>query len=194
MDLGSGRYLVRKARDAILAHLQGGPAPKVEGFHEKQGVFVTLETYPDKGLRGCIGFPEPVMPLGKAVVDAAVFAAVDDPRFPPVTKEELGRLLVEMSVLTPPQRMECAPDKRPAKILIGRDGLIARCKGGGGLLLPQVPVEWGWDAKTFIGQTCIKAGLPSDAWKRKDVEFYTFRAEIFSEETPGGKVVKKKEE
>lgn len=172
--------------------MSGKKAPVVEGFREKQGVFVTLLTHPGHDLRGCIGFPEPVLPLGEALVQAAVSAALDDPRFQPVDKDELEGLVVEISVLSQPKQMECPPSSRCRHVKIGRDGLIARRYRNGGLLLPQVPVEWGWDSSTFLGQTCVKAGLSPDCWKDAKTDFYTFQAEVFCEQSPGGKAVKKK--
>lgn len=191
MDLESGRYLVKKAREAITLYLKGQGLPKIDGFSRKQGVFVTLETYPRRELRGCIGFAEPILPLSKAIVQAAIAAATQDPRFPPVGEEELDGIVVEISVLTPPKKMVCPPEKRPGNVIIGKDGLIVRCGETTGLLLPQVPVDLQWDQKTFVCQTCIKAGLLPDHWKRGDADFYKFQAEIFSEKTPGGEVEKK---
>jgi uncharacterized protein (TIGR00296 family) len=192
MDLESGKYLVKKAREAIESYLSGKGLPEVKGFEKKQGVFVTLETYPDKNLRGCIGFAEPIMPLNEAIIRAAVSAATQDPRFPPVNSSDLKKIVIQISVLTPPKKIVCPVGERPGEVAIGKDGLIAKCGSNTGLLLPQVPVDWEWDEKTFICQTCIKAGLPSDSWESENVELYKFQAEIFSEKTPAGKVEKKK--
>ena len=188
----SGKSLVKLARDIIEAQLSGKPLPKVEGFDEKQGVFVTLETHPDHDLRGCIGFTDPVFPLKKALVQAAISAAVQDPRFPPVTLPEMDHLVVEVSVLTTPLLLQAKPEERHKKIRIGRDGLIVRWNGYCGLLLPQVPVDWKWEPKTFLSQTCIKAGIPSDYWLKPEVKIYTFQAHVFCEKTPRGPVVKHK--
>lgn len=127
-----------------------------------------------EGLRGCIGFPYPVKPLAEAVQEAAVGAALQDPRFPPLRAEELSALEIEISVLTPPKSLE------PSQVKVGVHGLIVSRGGRSGLLLPQVAMEYGWDAPTFLAQTCLKAGLPKDAW-RKDAELSAFEAQVFSE-------------
>ena len=181
------------ARRAIEAHLQGKdfsvPKDIPDRFRKKSGVFVTLNTYPDSDLRGCIGYPEPIMPLVEAVIDSAVSAAARDPRFVPVTARELGRIVVEVSLLTPPELMKVKdPREYLNAIIIGRDGLIADNGFGRGLLLPQVPVEQEWDVHEFLDHTCMKAGLPADAWTEKGTRLYRFTAEIFDELAPGGKV------
>jgi len=181
------------ARRAIEAHLQGmdfcGPKDLPDRFRKKSGVFVTLNTYPDRDLRGCIGYPEPIMPLVEAVLDSAVSAAARDPRFEPVTARELGRIVVEVSLLTPPELVKVKDPREYLKaISIGRDGLIADNGFGRGLLLPQVPVEQGWDVHEFLDHTCMKAGLPAAAWTEKGTRLYRFSAEIFDELEPGGRV------
>ena len=159
-----------------------------ENFTKKSGVFVTINTYPKKELRGCIGYPEPVMPLIDAVIDSAKNAC-RDPRFPPLEKNELNRIVVEVSLLTKPEMIKIDnPINYPEKIKIGRDGLIAESGFYRGLLLPQVPVEWKWDKETFLSHTCMKAGLVSDAWLDKKTKIYSFQAQIFSEETPNGEI------
>lgn len=192
MQLESGRYLIKKVREAISSYLSGKSLPDLEGFQEKQGVFVTLHTYPENQLRGCIGFAQPVLPLHDALVRAAIGAAVHDPRFSPVSINELDKLVIEISVLSPPQKMVCPAGQRPGQVSIGKDGLIAACGNNSGLLLPQVAVDLAWDSKTFLCQTCVKAGLPKDSWEKEDVEFHKFQAEIFSEKTPKGEIEKKK--
>ena len=170
------RLLLELARHSILATLQKGKKlPSVESLsprlREKRGVFVTLWS---DDLRGCIGFPLPVMPLGEAAQEAAVSAAIHDPRFPPVRPEEMPQILIEISVLTVPKEIEAS------KIKVGVHGLIVRQGNRSGLLLPQVPMEFGWDAKTFLEQTCVKAGLPPDAWMGK-IQLQAFEAQVFSE-------------
>ncbi len=190
-----GEYLVRLAR-AVIEHrlgLRGPPEPGYRArFPEKRGVFVTLSQYPTGGLRGCIGLPYPVEPLGEAVVKMALEAAFGDPRFPPVEPQEMDRLLVEVSVLTLPTPVEASsPDQLPEAVQVGRDGLIVSRGWNRGLLLPQVAVEWGWDSRQFLSQCCLKAGLPPDAWRRGGVEVYRFQAQVFGEEEPRGRVVGK---
>lgn len=176
--------LLQLARDSIRAHLKGEGIPSLEGASpllcERRGVFVTLH---HRGrLRGCIGYLEAVKPLGQAVVEMAAAAAFHDPRFLPLREEELAGLEVEISVLTPMQRLERVED-----IQVGKHGLYLEKGLGRGLLLPQVAVEYRWDRTTFLQQTCCKAGLPPDAWKDADARIYTFTAEIFSDppEKPG---------
>ncbi len=192
-----GTALVRYARSVISSHYsrKTPPAPESlkEFFNEDRGVFVTLETYPEKELRGCIGYPEPIMPLGDAVKDAAVSAATRDPRFPPVRESELDNLIVEVSVLTKPELIKVKKPMEYAKeVVVGRDGLIVEKGYFRGLLLPQVPVEWKWDAEEFLSNTCMKAGLNPDAWLLHATKIYKFSAQIFSETSPAGEVVEKK--
>lgn len=185
MDLltaDEGDLAVRLARGTIDHVCAKKPKPALHltpVFREKRGVFVTLNRRGE--LRGCIGLPYPVMPLGGAIEHAAAAAALEDPRFPPVTKEELGEISLEVTILTVPVALEAAPAHRPEKIEVGRHGLIARGMGTSGLLLPQVATEYGWDATTFLEHTCIKAGLPAGCWKQDSVEFLTFEGQIFSE-------------
>ena len=194
-----GEFLVRLARRAIEEYVKNGrtikpPEDTPPELWEKMGVFVTLNRRhapPQMALRGCIGFPLPIYPLVEATIKAAIYAAVDDPRFPPVRESELNDLVIEVSVLTPPELIEGPPEERPMKIKVGRDGLIIEKGIYSGLLLPQVPVEWGWDEEEFLSQTCWKAGLPPDCWLDKDTRVYRFTAEIFEEEEPGGPVRRK---
>ncbi len=190
-----GVYLVKLAREAIERRLGGEGNPDISDasgvLRQPCGVFVTLNRVEGGAhrLRGCIGFPYPVKPLAEAVVDSALSAAFDDPRFPGVSRGEVESIVVEVSVLTPPEEVEV--DSRleyPERIEVGRDGLIV-CKGRNqGLLLPQVPVEWGWEAEEFLTQCCLKAWLPPDAWLTDGTDIYKFQAIIFAEETPRGPV------
>ena len=157
------------------------------GFDEPRGVFVTLTRTADGALRGCVGFPLPVFPLRAAIPRAAWAAAVDDPRFPPVGLGEIDRLLVELSVLTRPERLG-PPSARAGEIEIGRDGLIVEADGTIGLILPQVATEQGWGPERFLSETCRKAGLPASAWQSAEVTVRRFRAELFRELAPGGAV------
>ncbi len=136
-------------------------------------MFVTLTKGGD--LRGCIGFIEPVAPLGQAVIRAAIYAATEDPRFPPVRPAELRDLKFEISVLTPVREIS-----DPREVTVGRHGLIIARDGLKGVLLPQVPVENKWDRETFLEQASLKAGLPRDAW-RQGAKLYVFEAIVFHE-------------
>jgi len=177
-----GLMAIRSARGAIEHVCAKKPRPALKlspVFDEKRGVFVTLTE--DGELRGCIGLPYPVMPLGEAIVHAATAAAREDPRFPPVGREELDKISVEVTILTVPVTMDGDPSQRPGHVQVGRHGLIARSRGTSGLLLPQVATEYGWDAKTFLDHTCMKAGLPAGCWTSPSVEILTFEGQIFSE-------------
>ncbi len=191
-----GKKAVHIARRTVDTFVRGRgryvPEEFPEIFKEKRGVFVTLQKYPGGELRGCIGFPEPVAQLIDALIDSAISAASRDPRFEPVREDELDGITVEVSVLTPPQLLKVKDTQDyPKRISIGRDGLIIRQGFASGLLLPQVPVEWGWDEEEFLSQTCWKAGLPPDAWLDPEAEIYSFQAQIWTEKTPRGEVVKK---
>lgn len=144
-----------------------------EKFRAPRGAFVTLTKAGN--LRGCIGYIEPVLPLGRAVIRTAIFAATEDPRFRPVTPAELEGLRVEISVLTPAREIA-----DPRLVKVGTHGLIVERGGSRGVLLPQVPVENGWDRETFLEQGCVKAGLPPDAWKR-GAKISVFQAIVFHE-------------
>ena len=189
MELEKGEKLVRYARDVIEKHVRGEKIGELDNFEEKSGVFVTIETYPARMLRGCIGIPEPIMELRKAIKEAAI-SACHDPRFPDLREDELDNIVVEVTILTPPQLIKCKPREYPEHIEVGRDGLIVEKGWYKGLLLPQVAVEYKWDAEEFLANTCMKAGLPPDAWLDEDTKVYKFQGEIFAEEEPRGKVVR----
>jgi uncharacterized protein (TIGR00296 family) len=191
-----GKLAVRIARAIVESHVKHERPPEFkipEILKNNGGVFVTLTTYPEDELRGCIGYPEPVMPLIDALKDAAASAASRDPRFPPVRAQELKKIKVEVSLLTPPVEI-CVekPRKLVECVKVGEDGLIAQRDWARGLLLPQVPVEWKWDAEEFLCQTCVKAGMMPDAWLQKDTKIFKFQAEVFSESKPGGEVKRRK--
>jgi len=187
-----GRFAVRTARAVLENHVRHLPQPEVEApprFREKFGVFVTLTRHPSDELRGCIGYPEPVAPLIDAIKDSAISASSRDPRFRPVSTEELGHVKVEVSLLTRPEEVVVKrPTEYPKRVKVGEDGLIVQRGWARGLLLPQVPVEWGWDSEEFLSQTCIKAGLMPDAWLQPGTKIFKFQAEVFSEAEPGGEV------
>lgn len=171
------RELLNLARNTIFVYLSNGtreyPADPNPAFLPERGVFVTLHRQGE--LRGCIGYPLPVKPLVEAVVDNAVSAATEDPRFPPVTLEEMELIDIEISVLTVPQEVKSVED-----VLVGRDGIIITKGYNRGLLLPQVPVEQRWDLNQYISYGCMKAGLPQDEWQR-GVTIETFQAIVFGE-------------
>ena len=181
-----GDAAVLLARGAIGHALTKEPQPVLKltpVFFEKRGVFVTLTEH--GGLRGCIGFPYPIMPLSEAIGEAAVAAALQDPRFPPITGAEFPSITVEVTVLTLPQKLACKPDQRPAQVEVGKHGLIVKGMGTSGLLLPQVATEYGWDSTTFLDHTCAKAGLPGRCWTSNRVEVLTFEGQIFHRQPQG---------
>ena len=195
-----GKFLVKLARQTVTTYLENGLLLQVSDeisskLMEPVGVFVTLSIYnnENKMLRGCIGLPYPTTPLAKAVIEAAISAATQDPRFSPVTPEELDQIVFEVSVLTPPELVSTEkPTDYPIKIKVGRDGLIIEYGYNKGLLLPQVPVELNWKEEEFLCQTAMKAGLPPDSWLLKDTRIYRFQAIIFEEVSPKGNIERKK--
>jgi AmmeMemoRadiSam system protein A len=188
MDLSTAdqELLFRVARESIRAHLKGETAPLPPAtsslLSQPRGVFVTLKR---RGrLRGCIGYLEAVKPLLSAVQEMAVAAAFGDPRFPPLKEDELADLEIEISVLSPFQRIA-----KVDEIQVGRHGLYLEQGASRGLLLPQVATEYGWDRLTFLKQTCVKAGLPPNAWEDPTTRIFVFSADILQEPPakPAGK-------
>jgi len=162
-----------------------------KAFEKKSGAFVTLNEHPSGLLRGCIGYPQPFFPLVKSIEKGAEGAA-EDPRFPRLTPEELDRVTVEVSILTPPQLIEVKKPKDLAKsVTLGEDGLSVAQGPYRGLLLPQVAVEYAWDAAEFLSEACMKAGLLADAWLDPATRVYKFQAEVFAETQPRGPVVRR---
>ena len=200
-SLEDGSLLIKFARDNIKYYLENDikiPIPDEikKRFSEKYGAFITLNRIDVKGnpLRGCIGYIEPIYPLFDIVHRVSISSALEDPRFPPITKEELEKIVIELSILTPPQLLKVDDPKDYIDlIVIGRDGLIAERGVRRGLLLPQVPVDHGrnWDVETFLRHTCNKAYLPDDAWKEKQTKIYSFQAILFEEKEPGGEIKRK---
>ena len=177
-----GTLAIRLARSALEHAVAKKTRPVIRLtriFKDKHGVFVTLTRRGE--LRGCIGLPYPVMPLKEAIGHAAMAAALEDPRFPPVSKDELPGIDLEVTILTVPVPLLCEPAERPGHVEVGRHGLIVRGMGTSGLLLPQVATEYGWDSMTFLDHTCTKAGLPSRCWTYGNVELMTFEGQIFSD-------------
>jgi hypothetical protein len=197
LSLDEGKFLINLARNTVKEYLENGktvkpPKDTPKKLLEPCGVFVTINSVRngEKELRGCIGYPYPTSPLVEAVIDSAINAATQDPRFYPLSADELGRVVFEISVLTPPQAVEVEnPKEYISKIKVGEDGLIVEKGFYRGLLLPQVPVEWGWCEEEFLCQCCFKAGLPPDSWLTKGVKIYKFRSYIAEELTPNGEVV-----
>jgi len=189
-------YTVKLARKALQVYFKTGKKIKCDydtypGLMQPMGVFVTLKTYPGDELRGCIGYPKPVMSLGDAVIDNAIAAAFDDPRFPQLSENELNHTTIEVSILTPPKRLKVkSPEDYLKMIKIGREGLFIHYGSVSGLLLPQVPVEYHWNVKEYLEALCQKAGLPKDMWASPTVQIQSFSAFVYGEERPIGKIKK----
>lgn len=171
--------LLKIARASVVEAVTGKKQPEEtvteERLRENCGAFVTLKKHGQ--LRGCIGYIIAARPLYETVKDVAASAAVNDYRFSPVSEEELDAIDLEISVLTPLKRCNDVNE-----IVVGKHGIYMKRGLNSGLLLPQVATEYKWDRETFLSQTCLKAGLPKDAWKDKSTEIYTYSAEVFGEE------------
>lgn len=186
------RLLLRIARDSLNTYVRQGTSleldayPLTDRLQERHGAFVTLRC---KGeLRGCIGYTKSIEALAEAVRDNAINASSRDPRFNPVTPEEVEDIEIEVSALCPGE----TPDspfievRDINEILIGRDGLYLQTgPRGGGLLLPQVPVEQGWDLRQYLSGLCRKAGVPDAAWEQPGAKLFRFSAQVFSEKELG---------
>ena len=172
------RVMLSAARMVVTAAAKGEEAAPLELFkginYEPMGIFVTLHKTGE--LRGCIGYIEGVKPLGDAIIEMSEAAATRDPRFAPVTEDELAEIDLEISLLSPLEKID-----DPEQIEIGKHGLVIKRGFSKGLLLPQVATENNWDRKTFLEHLCLKANLPSDAWQLGDTEISIFSAEVFSE-------------
>ncbi|MCK4558549.1 MAG: AmmeMemoRadiSam system protein A [Calditrichia bacterium] len=172
------KYLLALSRRIIVLKAEGKEYEKEEYFttslKQQTGVFITLNK--SHQLRGCIGYVEGLKALQNAVEEMSLAAAFEDPRFPPIEKDEIKDIEIEISVLSP---LETISDT--SQIEIGRHGIIIEKGLMRGLLLPQVATDYNWDVQTFLEQTCQKAGLPAGAWKEESTEIQIFSAEIFSE-------------
>lgn len=178
LDPSHRRRLLELARQTLEARFAGAPPPTpgedLGPLTEVRGAFVTLSL--GRQLRGCIGHVVGIEPLWRTVRDNAILAAFRDPRFPPLDADELPRVEIEISALTPLREIRSLDE-----IEIGRDGLMVVRGAARGLLLPQVAEDLGWDVQTFVRHTCRKAGLAPDCWGHPDARWYAFSAEVFSE-------------
>ena len=188
-----GELIVKTARKIVTEFLQSNTKIKLDPefnsrFSFPSGIFVTLNK--KNNLRGCIGYPLPNQSLSQALIDASISAATEDPRFNSVIFDELDEITFEVTILTPPQEIIVDnPKQYPSQIKIGRDGLIVKHSFYSGLLLPQVPIEYGWNEEEFLEHTCEKAGLEKNFWKRNDVTISKFEGIIFKEDRPNGNVI-----
>ncbi len=172
------KTLLELARKSIVARFTGKKLPKFKSpfqrLEEPRGAFVTLKK--DDKLRGCIGFVMGLKPLYQTVQEVAEASAFQDPRFSPLTEDELKDTVIEISVMTPPRKVSSI-----SRIKVKRDGLLVTRGDSQGLLLPQVARKNNWKRQTFLEHVCLKAGLEKDAWKSPDTEIMTFNAQVFSE-------------
>ncbi len=195
LSLEDGELLVRTARRAVEEYLASGRVvepPSIGGVLASRGMTFTTIRKVSGGryeLRGCIGYLSPVEPLIKNVVTTALAAALEDPRFAPLSVDELDEVVFEVSVLSTPEDLRSAGRERSREVVIGRDGLIAEYRVYKGVLLPEVPVEYCWDEETFLSETCVKAGMSPDCWLSERVRIKRFTARVFREESPRGPVV-----
>ena len=189
-----GHILVKTARKIVTEYLKNDIKIKLDkefinNFSFKSGVFVTLNN--NQELRGCIGYPLSDKLLFNALEDAAISAATKDPRFEPVKYTELNSITFEVTVLTQPKKIVVnKPEEYLSHIKVGRDGLIVKHGVYSGLLLPQVPLEYGWNEEEFLEHTCEKAGLQKNYWKNVETEIQKFEGIVFKEEKPNGPVIK----
>ncbi len=194
-----GTLAVQIAREALEAFVERRAMRSFvvpPRFEEKAGSFVTLSHHgvedPYEKLRACIGYPEPFFPLLKAIIKSAEGAA-EDPRFPAVRADELSNILVEVSLLTPPEPIDVKKQRDlPKHIELGVDGIVVAQGPNRGLFLPQVATEHHMDAETYLSECCMKAGLMPDAWLEDSTRVKKFQSEIFEEVEPRGAVVRRK--
>ncbi|MDG7039269.1 MAG: TIGR00296 family protein [Nitrososphaerota archaeon] len=190
-----GTFFIMKARAAIEEFGRNKLRPSVADvppkYLVKRGVFVTLRNSSSKELLGCIGRPYPSASLMDNLIDSAIDAAFSDPRFPPLDVRKLDRTAVEVSILTLPKEIKVkTPLDYRGQVKVGRDGIIVEWAGGGGLLLPQVPVEEKWGIDEYLSYGCMKAGAQPDLWLSGKIKLFTFQASVFEEKAPNGPVVR----
>lgn len=189
LEINDGIFLVKLARYAIEKYIIDGeksdvPSDTPEKLRRPGIAFVTIERYSiNRELRGCIGFLQPITSLAKTIINAAIAAATEDPRFSPLSKEELNDIVIEVSVLSMPK-----PVKNPSDIVIGKHGLIISRGWFSGTLLPQVPIDFCWNRETFLAECCLKAGLDPDCWLDQETKIYVYEARVFYEKTPRGEI------
>lgn len=195
-----GKFLVKLARRAVEERIFTGRTIEIpketppKMLRDKYGVFTTIDILRgDKFmLRGCIGFPRGYFNVARAIIESAIAAAFEDPRFPPLSKDELNEVIFEVSILSPLEEIRVKnPREYPKVIKVGYHGLVIERGIFSGLLLPQVPVEYNWDEEEFLCETCMKAGLTPECWLDERTKIYRFQAQIFKEVTPNGKVVER---
>jgi len=183
LSKAEGAELLRIARQAIETRLLKGSelTPETKAGMPPQGAFVTLYSWPEKRLRGCIGRVEGEWPLAVTVARMAMAAAFSDPRFPPLSASELPEIIIKISAMSPLSRVKGAED-----VIIGKHGVLVRAKGRAGVFLPEVPVEWGWNVVQMLDRLCAeKMFMPADTWRKPGSEISVFTTETFGESEPG---------
>lgn len=198
LTLEEGVYLVRLARRAIEEYLRTGQRLKLSDIPSEKltrpgMTFTTLESVDPRtgrtSLRGCIGFLAPLHSLLDSTIESAIEAAVNDPRFRPVELWEMDHIVVEVTVLSEPERLDVPRRvELPRYVVIGRHGLVVEKGWFKGTLLPVVPVEYCWDEETFLAETCVKAGLRPNCWLDPNTRVYVYEGRVFKERTPRGDV------
>lgn len=176
------QLLLKLARNTLESYFKDLDPDTSDMSHLTQlrGCFVTLKK--DGKLRGCIGFPKPIMPLFEQIIAATKAAAFEDPRFDPLIEEELEKIQIEISLLSRPELIKVeSQEEYINSIRIGKDGLIIQINGNSGLLLPQIATEMKFDSREFLESLCEKANIDKDSWKMKEAKIYKFKAEVFSD-------------
>lgn len=197
-SLEDGVFLVRLARMAVEEYLRSRRVIKPPEntpsrlLSDNYGVFTTIETVLENGkteLRGCIGFPRGNVNTARATINSALAAAFDDPRFAPLSEEELDHVIFEVSILSPLEELKfSSPRELVDMVKVGVHGLVIERGLYSGLLLPQVPVEYCWDSVMFLDEACVKAYLSPECWTEKGTRVYRYEAQIFRERSPRGEV------
>lgn len=192
LSLEEGKILVKLARETVKRKFKTGRfyIKKINNkLKIKKGVFVTIETFPEKKLRGCIGFIKPFYPLYEAVQRASYSAAFEDFRFLPLKEKELEKVIFKISILSEPKLIKVKhPKEYKQKIELGRDGLILVYGSNQGVFLPEVPIEANWNKEEYIENLCFKAGLTPDIIYEKKTKIYKFRTQVFVEKEPYGEI------
>jgi uncharacterized protein (TIGR00296 family) len=193
LSLSEGKILVKLAREVVERKFKLGKfyVKKIDKkFEEKKGVFVTLETFPEKELRGCIGFINPIYPLYEAVQRASYASAFEDFRFLPLREEELKKIVFKVSILTEPELIKVkSPEEYKQKIELGKDGLILVYGSNQGVFLPEVPIEANWNVDEYLENLCFKAGLTPDVIHEKEAKIFKFQTQVFAEKEPEGEII-----
>ncbi len=194
-SIEQGSKLVAAARNSIELYLTINNFDRkmiertITEHDNNNGVFVTIEHYPTRTLRGCMGFVEPKEKFSKALIDAAIAAAAEDSRFVPVSHMEFEHMIVEVSILDKPKLITASTEIAiKNNIKLGRDGLILKYGYHEAILLPNVPIENNWTKEKYLDNLCIKAGLKEHIWKTGQARLYTFTAHIFREKEPRGEI------